>query len=357
MKKRILGIDTGTNSIGWSIVDYDDEALENKYTLIDRGGNIFQEGVKVEKGIESSKASERTGYKHQRVGYWRRKVRKISLLKILIKYQLCPPLSVEELKQWRSLKKYPLNEAFMAWLRTDDNTGDNPYYFRHLCLTQKLDLSSLKNRYIVGRSLYHLNQRRGFLSNRKENTKESDGKVKQDIEALAQSMRDCETEYLGEYFYWLYQNGEKIRTHYTSRMDCEKELLAICRKQGLSEELTQELRQTMITQRPLKSQKHTVGRCVYEPSKSRCPISHPLYEQYRMYAFINNIKMQGPADKELRALTEKEKQTILPLFLRKSKKEFKFEEIAKKLSNGKKTFAITRTGQSMRTALTIIWIP
>ena len=34
MKKRILGIDTGTNSIGWSIVDYDDEALENKYTLI-----------------------------------------------------------------------------------------------------------------------------------------------------------------------------------------------------------------------------------------------------------------------------------------------------------------------------------
>ena len=226
----------------------------------------------------------------------------------------------------------------MAWQRTDDDTGDNPYYFRHLCLTQKLDLSSLRNRYIVGRALYHLNQRRGFLSNRKENTKESDGKVKQDIEKLSKSMRDCETEYLGEYFYRLYQKGEKIRTHYTSRMDCEKELLAICRKQGLSEELTQELRQTIITQRPLKSQKHTVGRCVYEPSKSRCPISHPLYEQYRMYAFINNIRMQGPADYELRALTEKEIQTIVPLFLKKSKKEFKFEEIAKKLSNSKKNF-------------------
>ena len=48
MRKRILGIDTGTNSIGWSIVDYDDEASENRYTLIDRGGNIFQEGVKIE---------------------------------------------------------------------------------------------------------------------------------------------------------------------------------------------------------------------------------------------------------------------------------------------------------------------
>lgn len=338
MKKRILGIDTGTNSTGWAIVDYDDDASENRYTLIDRGGHIFQEGVKIEKGIESSKASEHTSYKHQRIGYWRRKVRKISLLKILIKNHLCPPLTMEELKLWRSQKKYPLNEAFMAWLRTDDNTGDNPYYFRHLCLTQKLDLSSLTNRYIVGRALYHLNQRRGFFSNRKDNTKESEGKVKQDIEKLAQSMQICETEYLGDYFYQLYQNGEKIRAQYTNRLDCEKELLAICKKQGLSEELTQELRQTIITQRPLKSQKHTVGRCVYEPSKSRCPISHPLYEQYRMYAFINSIKMQGPGDNELRALTEKEKQAIIPLFLRKSKKEFKLEDIAKKLSNSKKNF-------------------
>ena len=338
MRKRILGIDTGTNSIGWAIVDYDDEASENRYTLIDKGGNVFQEGVKTEKGIESSKAAERTDYKHQRVGYWRRKVRKISLLKILIKYQLCPPLSVEELKQWRSLKKYPLNEEFMAWQRTDDNTGDNPYYFRHLCLTEKLDLTILKNRYIVGRAIYHLNQRRGFLSNRKENTKESDGKVKQDIEALAQSMRDCGTEYLGEYFYRLYQNGEKIRIKYTSRKDYEKELLAICRKQGMPEELTRLLRQTIITQRPLKSQKHTVGKCVYEPSKSRCPMSHPLYEQYRMYAFINSIKMQGPSDNGLRALNETEKQAIIPLFLKKSNKEFKFEVIAKKLSNGKKSY-------------------
>ena len=338
MEKIILGVDNGTNSIGWSIVKYDDEAQENKYTLIDKGVNIFQEGVKIEKGIESSKAAERTKYKHQRVGYWRRKIRKIKLLQILIKYHLCPPLSTEELKKWRSQKIYPMNEMFMAWQRTDDNVGDNPYYYRHLCLTEKLDLSNFNNRYIVGRALYHLNQRRGFLSNRKENTKESEGKVKQGIDELAQSMKDCETVYLGEYFNSLYQRREKIRTHYTSRNDCEKEILAICKKQNLPEELVQELHQTIIKQRPLKSQKHTVGKCVFEPSKPRCSMSHPLYEQYRMYAFINNIKMQGPNDEELRMLTEKEKQEIIPLFLRKSKKEFKFEDIAKKLSGGKKNF-------------------
>ena len=36
--------------------------------------------------------------------------------------------------------------------------------------------------------------------------------------------------------------------------------------------------------------------------------------------------------------TDPEKQAIIPLFLRKSKKDFKFEDIAKKLSNGKKNF-------------------
>lgn len=57
MKERNIGIDAGTNSIGWSIVDYDSELTENQYTLIDKGVNIFQEGVKLDKGNEKSKAA------------------------------------------------------------------------------------------------------------------------------------------------------------------------------------------------------------------------------------------------------------------------------------------------------------
>lgn len=336
MRERILGIDTGTNSIGWAIVDYDNEALEYKYTLIDKGVNIFQEGVKIEKGIESSKAADRSEHKHQRVGYWRRKIRKIKLLRLLIDNKLCPPLSAESLKKWRLEKEYPQDEDFMAWQRTDDNENKNPYYYRNLCLTEKLDLSDITNRYKVGRAIYHLNQRRGFLSNRKEEAKSNDGTVKKDIDAITLSIKENGMEYLGQYFYMLYQKKEKIRSQYTSRTEhYEKELLAICRKQGLSEELTNNLRETIITQRPLKSQKYNVGKCVFEPSKPRCPISHPLYEQYRMYTFINNIKMQGPKDSVLRMLTKEEKDVIIPLFL-KSKKDFKFEDIAKKLSGSKK---------------------
>lgn len=340
MKERIIGIDAGTNSLGWAIVDYDKEAETDKYTLIDKGVNVFQEGVKIEKGNnESSRAAERTGHKHQRVGYWRRKCRKIRLLAILSKHNLCPPLSKDELHKWRAYKIYPQNEAFINWQRTDEEENKNPYFYRNLCLTESLDMTNLSQRYIVGRAIYHINQRRGFLSNRKEDTKAVDGDVSKGISNISAAMEERGCEYLGQYFYKLYQTKERIRAKYTHRIDhYEKELLAICEKQGLSEELTKDLRKTIITQRPLKSQKQSVGKCVFEKKKARCPQSHPLFEQYRMYAFINNIKVQTPRDESLRPLTAEEKQLIIPLFLRKSKVDFQFSDIAKKLSGSKNNF-------------------
>lgn len=97
---KILGIDTGTNSLGWAIV----EKKADEYHLLDKGVNIFQEGVKIEKGIESSKAADRTAHKAARVRNYRIKLRKIRLLRILSDAHLCPPLSKVELSAWR-LKK------------------------------------------------------------------------------------------------------------------------------------------------------------------------------------------------------------------------------------------------------------
>ena len=70
--KRILGIDTGTNSIGWAVVDRDENGL---CALVKKGSLIFQEGVKIEKGIESSKEAERSGYRALRKDYFRRRLR------------------------------------------------------------------------------------------------------------------------------------------------------------------------------------------------------------------------------------------------------------------------------------------
>lgn len=330
---KILGIDTGTNSLGWATVEH----YENgEYALLEYGTHIFQEGVKIEKGIESSKAAERTEHRSQRKHYWRRKVRKIRLLAILIENHLCPPIGRSLLREWRLKKQYPTDEAFMAWQRTDDDRNINPYFFRYKCLTTKLDMSDLTQRYILGRALYHLNQRRGFLSNRKESTKDVDGEVKQAISNLSVKMEEAGCKYLGEYFYQLYQKGEKIRKHYTARNEHYlAEFKAICEMQELPDELVEKLEKAIFYQRPLKSQKQTVGHCTFEPRKSRCPASHPVFEEFRMLSFINNIRVTTYMDSTERPLTDEEKAKIYPIFLnktRKSKPTFPFEEIAKKLA-------------------------
>lgn len=330
---KILGIDTGTNSLGWAIV----EKKADEYHLLDKGVNIFQEGVKIEKGIESSKAADRTAHKAARVRNYRIKLRKIRLLRILSDAHLCPPLSKAELSAWRLKKEYPKNDLFMQWQGTDDESEKTPYAYRHKCLHECLDFNSMTDRYILGRAFYHMIQRRGFLSNRKDQSGDDTGKVKESISNLTQEMHDDGYEYLGDYFYSLYNKGEKIRNHYTARNEHYlAEFKAICEKQKLDKnlgpEIVRQIEKAIFDQRPLKSQKGQVGKCVFEKNKTKCPSSHPMYEEFRMLSFINNIKIQTPNDSALRPLSAEERELIMPLFFRKSKKQFDFEDIAKKLA-------------------------
>ena len=334
--KRILGIDTGTNSLGWAVVDKNETG---EYSLVRKGSLIFQEGVKIEKGIESSKASERTGHKSLRKHYFRRRLRKIEVLKVLIKYGLCPPLSDEVLHLWHVKKQYPLDEAFLFWQRTDEKFGRNPYYFRHVCLHEKLDLSEESERYVLGRAMYHLAQRRGFLSNRidQSDDKES-GKVKESISELSDEMQKAGCEFLGDYFYKLYNEKGvtvRIRNRYTDREEhYKKEFYEICNVQGLDAEQIHDFERALYFQRPLKSQRQGVGRCTMEPSRPRCADSHPAYERFRMLSFINNIKVKGPNDIDLRPLNEEERKKIYGLFYKKS---IDFKDIAKAIA-GKKNY-------------------
>ena len=335
--KRILGIDTGTNSLGWAVVDKNETG---EYSLLRKGSLIFQEGVKIEKGIESSKASERTGHKSSRKHYFRRRLRKIEVLKVLVKYGWCPPLSAEALHLWHVKKQYPLDDAFLSWQRTDEKFGRNPYYFRHVCLHEKLDFDEESDRYVLGRAMYHLAQRRGFLSNRLDQSDEKEsGKVKESISELSDEMKKAGCEFLGDYFYKLYSERGvtvRIRNRYTDREEhYKKEFYEICKVQGLDEQQIRDLERALYFQRPLKSQRQGVGRCTMEPSRPRCADSHPAYERFRMLSFINNIKVKGPHDIDLRPLNEEERKKINGLFF--SKPQFDFEDIAKAIA-GKKNY-------------------
>ncbi|POS00948.1 CRISPR-associated endonuclease Csn1 [Flavobacterium croceum DSM 17960] len=420
---KILGLDLGTNSIGWAIRDTENEGVKQ---IIDKGVRIFSEGVKSEKGIESSRAAERTGYRSARKIKYRRKLRKYETLKILSLNGMCP-LSIEEVKEWKKsrFKNYPLNPEFLKWLRTDEEENINPYYFRDKASKQKVTL------YELGRAFYHIAQRRGFLSNRLDqsaegifeehnpqiqslvedledtklilnelkdyyvnhgliediekgvfkkdldegekklkslynslvaitkkyeddlvkckeeliarlNKKEDLGKVKGKIKDISQAMLDGNFKTLGQYFFSLYNNA-KIRNQYTSREEHYlEEFITICKVQGIDSinedeklpekkfvGLAKELYKAIFFQRPLKSQKGLIGKCSFETSKSRCAISHPDFEEYRMWTYLNTIKIGKQSEKTLRFLTQEEKLKLVPKFYRKN--DFNFEVLAKEL--------------------------
>ena len=99
---KILGLDLGTNSIGWAITKQQD----NSFTLLARGVDIFQEGVNRTKTGEEPMVKIRTDARALRRHYSRRRLRKIELLKVLIANNLCPYLSNEQLDAWRYEKQY-----------------------------------------------------------------------------------------------------------------------------------------------------------------------------------------------------------------------------------------------------------
>ena len=338
---KVLGLDLGTNSIGWAIVNRTADGTE----LLEHNVHIFKEGVNRVKGNEEPIVKQRTEARASRRHYFRRRLRKISLLEILIDQKWCPYLEPAALSEWRKRKLFPLDKDFIAWLRTDDVEGKNPYNDRHRCLNETLNLALREDRYCLGRALYHLNQRRGFLSNRKDQQSDSeDGKVKAGISSLDSDMKAAGFDYLGDYFFHLFSTGEKIRRHYTDRNSHYiKEFNAICSKQGISSELTEQLYKVIFYQRPLKSQKGMVGKCPFERGKTRCAVSHPDFERFRMLSFINSIRIALPGEQDLRPLTPEERTAISPLFFRKSKENFDFSDIVKKLV-GKRVIPVYARG-------------
>ncbi|MDF3131119.1 HNH endonuclease domain-containing protein [Kiritimatiellaeota bacterium B1221] len=344
---KTLGLDLGTNSVGWSVVD---PSLQKP--LIAKGVQVFSKGVGEGKTGEFSLASERTGYRSARRIKQRRKWRKQATLGVLAKNGFCPGLTQDDIDQWRYEKKYPTSDEFKTWQRIweKDEKGRpaTPYYYRWLVASKTLDLSLEKNRYRLGRALYHLAQRRGYKSNRLSGD-EKDGVVNK---AIAEKKEARGGRTLGQYYYEECVGKTTVRGegHYTGRSDYEEEFEQICRVQKLSPELMEELKNAIFFQRPLKSQKGTVGPCLLEPKKRRAPVSHPVYERFCAVQFVNNIRMRPQGESEYRNLTEEERETVLAWMATRSKVE-KFEALARQITpkRSKRTFGEKRHHMDVQT--------
>ena len=311
---NILGLDVGTNSLGWAILD----PSQKKFT--DAGVVVFQQGIPEEKGREAerSPAAERRAFRAARRLKFRRRLRKYHTLKVLIANQMCP-LSMDELQNWIRNGKFPIdNRQFISWLGSTKES--NPYYFRAKAAEKKLPPLEL------GRAFYHLAIRRGFRSSRKEssNEKEVTG-FKKEINQLTEILQKNRCT-LGQYFYELFRNSEKIRkvNRCGRKEHYEPEFDKICEVQELPEAFVSEMRKAIFLQRPLRSQKHLAGHCSLEKKKVRCLIGHPLFERYRMLSFLNSIRKNGVP------LNEQERQKAQAAFL-VSKPSFEFEKLVRKL--------------------------
>ncbi len=347
--EKILGIDLGTNSIGWAIRLVNNE-LENQ--IIDKGVLTFDKGVAEEKNIESPMVQKRTEARGKRRNYQAEKYRKWELLKCLINEKMCP-LSIEELDEWREYKKgvgrkYPQRKEFIDWLRFDFDGDGKPdferlgyskhesyYLFRELIIDESKVEIFKQEPHIIGRVLYQMVQRRGY--NDGDNIEEEEKKLTKLKEEDKNKIQPFINKYktLGAALYNIQkEQNVRIRKRYNLRSDFKKEIEEICRVQGL-QHLLKPICSAIIWQRPLRSQKGLVGVCTFEQNKRRCPISHPLYEEYKTWVFINNLKIRPIIENEIaiNKITKEEALTnfVYPQFF-KAAPDFKLTSIIKELT-------------------------
>ena len=327
---KILGLDLGTNSIGWAIRDTNKEGSQ----IVDTNVIVFPQGVGEEKGVEFSLASERTKHRASRKLYKRRKQRKTDLLNLLIDNGFCP-LSTDELLLWSVYKKgqemkYPTgNYDFSEWIKI------NPYEVRAKAV------DSLISKLELGRALYHMCQRRGFKSGRKD---ADAGKDLIQFQKEKDLLEKNGFKTLGEYYFDLLTRGEKVRkTKFSaddqevnsSRISYVEEFYFLIKSQNIKKELADQFFDAIFFQRPLKSQKSSVGKCTLEKTKTRCAISHPLFEEFRMFQYLNSIKIKERNSDKFVFLSEYPEYYKIAedKFYRVSAKNFKFVDISKSINN------------------------
>ena len=366
MSQKILGIDLGTNSLGIALRDPNING-----NIIDQleyfTSIIFQSGVGTGKSGEYSFAAERRKYRSTRRLYQARKYRIWATLRLLINHGCCP-LSNEDLDRWskydknKGLKRqYPIDATeFEQWIRLDFN-GDgkpdysSPYQLRAELMEKSLNWDNQTDRFKFGRAMYHIAQRRGFKSSKGETLKDS--KESEDFSSIeiSSAMKRSEekkskslTEYMetnhlktiGSAFALLENNGIRIRNSeyqavQSQYLDEVKEICTFQHIQILDPHLylgltsTKHNEGTIFYRRPLRSQKGLVGKCTLEPSKHRCPISHPDFEEFRALSFINNIKFRIETSGNWQLLSNQERIELFDDCFTRAKPTFKFEDIRK----------------------------
>lgn len=304
----ILGLDLGSNSIGWALV----EAPRGKPRRVVKAGvRAFDAGVNLnEKGEKGSKNFDRRMARGRRRLLHRRRRR---MDKTLHELQRGGWLPKGELKD----NAAAADADWEALLRLD------PYELRSRALDVKLEP------YEFGRAIYHLAKRRGFQSNRKSEPKkeEEEGIVNRAVGEIEEEMQATGARTYGEFLSKIDPHERRRRGpgRYTHRRWYVQEFDAIWKAQSayypekLNDQYRKALEQAIFHQRPLKNQSHLIGRCELESrnGKGRAPkgrfraprASLPAQRQ-RLLEMVNHALLESPGGESL-ALSPEQRALLI----------------------------------------------
>ena len=313
--KKILGLDLGVGSIGWSVISIDDNGDPSE--ILGMGSRIVplstDDANEFSTGNAISKNQKRTQKRTVRKGYDRYQLRRENLTVELRKHKMLPD---------EHLIKLPVLELWTL---------------RASAATEGCQLTLPE----IGRVLYHINQKRGYKHAKADEA--GDKKQTEYVENVNRRFAMIKEMGLtiGQYFakelkkneittekgkFYTYRTKEQVfpRGAYIAEFD---QIITIQRKfypQILTEEFINRLRNEIIFyQRNLKSCKHLVSICEFEKHEYKnkegktvfdgpkvAPRTSPLFQICRIWEFVNNIRLENGYKKE-RTLTQEERLKVV----------------------------------------------
>ena len=298
-----LALDLGSTSLGWAMIRLN--AANSPVAVIKAGVRIFSDGRNPKDG--SSLAVTRREARAMRRRRDRMLKRKARMMQTLIAHGFFPKLEAER-KALETL---------------------NPYTLRAKGLDSALSPAEF------GRALFHINQRRGFKSNRKTDKGENDSSaLKNAIKTVREKLLATGSRTVGEWLHKRDSAGEMVRARYREervikdsgkpginksydlyidRAMIEAEFDTLWAAQAAFNSVLfnniarDELKDALLFQRPLKPV--IPGRCTLLPDEMRAPLALPSTQRFRIYQELANLRIVGDGLKEL-ALTLEQRNKL-----------------------------------------------
>lgn len=288
-----LSLDIGANSIGWCVLDLEAGAPDG---LRDLGVRVFPDGR--DPKTSASLAADRRlarGARRRRDRYLQRRA---ALLNALTRAMLMPP-----------------DDAARRAVAALD-----PYALRDAALHRRLAPHEL------GRVLFHLNQRRGFQSNRKADrgNEEDRGKIRAAADTLSAEMANAGAPTLGAWLAERHARREPVRARlqgagaassypfYPTRAHVRAEFDLVWSAQArwseaLTDALRNEIAGILFHQRPLRPP--PAGTCWLEPGEPRAPKALPSAQAFRIRQDLANLRIRRDGEPDA-ALTPAQRGTL-----------------------------------------------